>query len=107
VIWHKNAKPWTKAEKARLERMRVEIGCIVTWLEDGVRRPMECTHHIISGNKRMGHMFTLPLTEANHARMHDGTFSHAEQIEMWLKVQHALGLSDELPVSKVVPRRVA
>jgi hypothetical protein len=106
MIWHKNAKPWTKDETARLERMRLEIGCIVTWLEEGMRASMECAHHIISGNKRMGHWYTLPLTEANHARMHDGTFSHAEQIEMWLKVQHALGLSDELPRSKIF-RRVA
>lgn len=107
MIAHKNAVPWTKDEKARAERMAVEIGCIFCWLEQGRRGPCENRHHIISGNKRMGHWYTLPVCVRHHADCHNGTFNHAKQIDTWLKVQHALGLNDELPKSKILPRRVA
>ena len=107
MIMHRNAKPWTKAETARADRMAEEIGCIFCWLDTGSRGPCDHRHHIISGNKRMGHWWTLPLCEPHHADCHNGTFSHAMQIDAWLKTQHALGLSDELPVSKIVPRREA
>lgn len=104
MIWRKDA--WTKAEKARAERLK-EVGCIVCWLSDGLRRPCENIHHIKSGNKRMGHWYTLPVCLSDHARMHDGTYSHDVQIDYWLKVQHALELDDELPKSKIFHRRVA
>jgi hypothetical protein len=106
VIWSRNAKPWTKAESTRADRMALEIGCIFCWLDRGERGPCDHRHHIISGNKRMGHWYTLPCCEDDHAKCHDGTYSHAVQIDRWLKVQHALDLSDELPRSKIVPRRL-
>lgn len=101
----RNQPKWTKAEKARADRMAEEIGCIYCWLEDGHRGPCENRHHIILGNKRMGHWYTLPVCVSHHANCHDGTYSHANQIDKWLKVQHALDLPDELPASKRVPRR--
>jgi hypothetical protein len=104
VIWHANSKPWTKAELARAKRMALEVGCIFCWLDQGQRGPCECRHHIISGNKRMGHWYTLPCCNPHHADCHNGTFSHAVQIDRWLKVQHALDLSDELPRSKIFKR---
>lgn len=107
MIWHANAKPWTKAEKARADRMAAEIGCIFCWLEDGQRGPCDHRHHIISGNKRIGHWYTLPCCTRHHGDCHNGTFNHAKQIDTWLKVQHALDLSDELPKSKILPRRLS
>ena len=104
MIWHANQKPWTKAEKARAARMALEIGCIFCWLDEGERVPCDHRHHIISGNKRMGHWFTLPCCTRHHADCHNGTFSHAVQIDRWLKTQHALKLSDELPKSKIFKR---
>lgn len=104
MIMHRNAKPWTKAEKARAERMALEIGCVYCWLERGHRGPCDHRHHIKEGNKRMGHWYTLPVCEDDHQKCHNGTYGHADQIDKWLKVQHALGLSDELPVSKIYKR---
>ena len=103
MIWHANAKPWTKAELARAERMAEEIGCIFCGL-NGYIGPCDVRHHIISGNKRMGHWFTLPVCEPHHNDCHNGTFSHARQIDAWLKTQHALNMSDELPRSKIFKR---
>lgn len=104
MIWHANQKPWTKAEHARAERMAEVIGCIFCWLDRGERGPCECRHHIISGNKRMGHWYTLPCCNPHHDDCHNGTFSHAVQIDRWLKVQHILELPDELPKSKIFKR---
>lgn len=106
MIWHRHAKPWKKAELARAERMAVEIGCIYCWLEEGHRGPCDHRHHIKNGNKRMGHWYTLPVCERHHNDCHNGTYSHANQIDKWLKVQHALKLPDDLPKSKIVPRRL-
>ena len=105
--------PWTKAERARADRMAIVIGCVYCCLESGDSElqgrhgTSENRHHIISGNKRMGHWWTLPVCIRHHADCHNGTYKHAQQIDTWLKVQHALGLSDELPPTKVIPRRVA
>lgn len=104
MIWHKNAKPWTDAELARAERMAVEIGCIFCALEGMIGR-CDNRHHIKSGQKRMGHWYTIPVCLVHHSDCHNGKFNHARQIDAWLKVQHALGLSDELPRSKILPRR--
>lgn len=103
MIWYRHAKPWTKAEKARADRMAIEIGCIYCALR-GDRGRCDHRHHVKDGNKRMGHWFTLPVCEADHIKCHNGTYSHADQIDKWLKVQHALNLSDELPPSKIYKR---
>lgn len=101
MIWSRNAKPWKKAETERADRMAEEIGCIFCWLDEGHRGPCDHRHHIKEGNVRMGHWYTLPCCERHHNDCHNGTFGHAVQIDRWLKVQHALDLSDELPLSKI------
>ena len=106
MIWHRKAKPWTKAEVERAARLVSEIGCIFCWLDEGQRGPCDHRHHIISGNKRMGHWYTLPCCTRHHADCHNGTFSHAVQIDRWIKTQHALNLSDELPRSKIFKREL-
>ncbi len=105
MIWHRKAKPWTKAETERADRMALEIGCIFCGL-NGNRGPCDHRHHIKSGNKRMGHWYTLPLCERHHAYCHDGTIRNSVQIHAWLKVQHILKLSDELPRSKIFKREL-
>lgn len=106
MIWHRKAKKWTAAESDRATRMTVEIGCIFCWLDEATRGPCEHRHHIKSGNKRMGHWYTLPVCAQHHRDCHNGRFGHAVQIDRWLKVQHILGLDDTLPRSKIVPRSV-
>ena len=103
MIWHANAKPWTKAEHARAERMALQIGCIFCALM-GDKGPCDERHHIISGNKRMGHGYTLPVCQKHHGMCHDSTFGHQVQIDAWLKVQHILELDDSLPKSKIYKR---
>lgn len=106
MIWSRNAKPWTKAETARADRMAEEIGCVFCWLEQGQHGQCDHRHHIISGNKRMGHRFTLPVCARHHADCHNGTFNHARQIHAWVVVQRALKLSDDLPKSKIFKREL-
>lgn len=106
MIWHRKAKPWTTAETARADRMAEEIGCIFCWLEEGRRGQCNHRHHIISGNKRMGHWWTLPLCEHHHSDCHNGVFNHARQIHAWVIVQQRLELSDDLPKSKVFKREL-
>lgn len=118
----------TAAEKERIDRM-MALGCVLTWLKYGERRSAEC-HHITVGRKRLGHWYSIPLTPWYHrgevfpgatrggmramygASLADGSkafvASHGyTELELWLRIQHALGLSDELPKSKVLPRRAA
>jgi hypothetical protein len=101
----RNAKPWTKAERSRADRMAALIGCVICWLEEGGPGPCENRHHIKSGNKRMGHWFTIPVCKRHHGNCHDGTFNHDRQIHFWIIVQQRLELSEELPASKIFPRR--
>jgi len=106
VIWHKNAKAWTKAEKERADRA-MRLGCIHCWLNFGAKIRAQELHHILRGSKRMGHWWSLPLCKACHVAAHNSTFKRAEQIDRWIKTQHILGLDDSLPKSKIVPRRAA
>lgn len=106
MIWSRNAKPWTKAETARADRMAEEIGCVFCWLEEGRRGPCENRHHIKDGQKRMGHGFTLPVCLVHHSDCHNGKFNHAKQIHAWVVVQQALKLSDDLPKSKIFKREL-
>jgi len=103
MIAHKNAKRWNKAEHARADRMAEEIGCIFCALSN-IKARCDHRHHIKRGNKRMGHWYTLPLCEKHHADCHNGTIKNAKQLDTWVKVQHILKLSDELPTSKIYKR---
>lgn len=111
---------WTKEERDRADRMVREIGCICCWLAFGKKSLFAERDHLLSGGKRMGHWYTIPLCFKHHRVRNQGglwtsvadgskafTRVHGSRIDLWLKVQHALGLSDELPSTKVYPRRVA
>jgi hypothetical protein len=106
MIWHANAKPWTKDDLARADRMAEEIGCIFCALMNAKGR-CDHRHHVKRGTTRMGHWYTLPLCEKHHTDCHNGTIKHARQLHAWIKVQHMLKLSDELPPSKIFKRREA
>lgn len=56
--------PATPQEQAWMGRAQAS-GCIVCWLQFGVMAPAEI-HHLKSGDRRMGHLFTIPLCEAHH-----------------------------------------
>lgn len=108
----------TEAEKARIKRLFLEIGCICCRLRFGHYNSLIEIHHIVRGNKRLGHWYTLPLCHAHHQTKSIGVWTsiangrkafsavHGDELDVWLKVQHMLGLDDELPKSKRVPRRI-
>src|ERR1700743_2483675 len=103
----------TQPEAERMARLK-EIGCICCQLQFG-HQPCHNfeVHHIVSGNRRLGHWYTLPLCRRHHqGRLLTGPWTsiaqgskafakvHGPELDLWLKVQHILGLSDELPPSK-------
>lgn len=118
----------TIAESKRIDAM-MQMGCALTWIKYGRHVPAEC-HHITSCRKRLGPLYTIPLSPWYHRGVPDPGFSQRDmrrdfgasladgskefqkshgttELELWQKIQFVLGLSDELPPSKLVPRRVA
>lgn len=118
MIEHKNAKRPTKAEQERMDRIK-EMGCIVCWLTWYIKSVTCEIHHIVRGNKRLGHWFSIPICTPHHRIPGEGLWTsiangrkafervHGSEMDLWLKVQHILGLDDALPTSKVLPRRMA
>jgi hypothetical protein len=61
---HSTGKP-TKADVERFEKLQA-LGCICCRLQVGmIATPVEI-HHIVSGGRRKGHQFTLPLCIWHH-----------------------------------------
>lgn len=108
----------TKSEVERIKRLILEVGCICCRLRFGSYNGHVEIHHIVRGNKRLGHDYTLPLCTAHHRAPGEGAMTsiangrkafervHGTELDLWLKVQHMLGLPDELPATKVLPRRI-
>ena len=127
MIAHKNYKPPTAAEQRRINMM-LALDCIccvmIGYQRDGEK--IEC-HHLLIGNKRMGHGYTAPCCSGHHRgawslqqkllippdvriAISDGSklFSrvYGTQRELWEKTQRKLGLPvSGWPVSKILPRR--
>ena len=56
----------TKAEEKWMQRI-VEFGCICCHVHHNAPETPAVVHHILNAsNRRMGHMFTLPLCEPGH-----------------------------------------
>jgi hypothetical protein len=54
----------TAAERAWMDSI-ASFGCIVCWLHHGIKTPA-AVHHILSGGRRMGHLYTIPLCDPGH-----------------------------------------
>lgn len=123
-----NAAPPTVDERKRIDAM-MQLGCVLTWLKFGYHVNAEC-HHITLARKRLGPTYTIPLSPWYHrgvtepgfsqrdmrrdfgASLADGSKAFKEshgttELELWLKIQHALELPDDLPTTKILPRRMA
>ena len=59
------SKPHTKEDKRRFELLP-QIGCICCKAY-GIHNEWVQIHHIVDGNKRLGHQFTLPLCYWHHS----------------------------------------
>ena len=54
----------TKLERRWLDAI-TQLGCIVCWIFERVFSPAE-PHHLLSGGRRRGHLFTIPLCPGHH-----------------------------------------
>jgi len=68
----------------------------------GMQRTRTEVHHLIRGNKRLGHFYVLPYCRAHHA-----TAQYHKQHEkaLWQKLNDQLGIVRAWPVSKILSRR--
>jgi len=57
------SKPPNKAEREWMSAI-AELGCVAC-RQDGISSPAS-VHHIVQGNRRLGHLFTLPLCYLHH-----------------------------------------
>lgn len=132
-MWHRKWVRPTAFEKLRMDAM-MKGGCALSLYrrERGLLVPgrgkIEC-QHLVRNNKRMGHWYTIPL----HIYYHQGQIrqvastreearelygaslkdsmrvfreSHGlDDLELWVWLQGRLGMSAELPASKVFKRQ--
>lgn len=127
MIAHKNWKAPTVSESDRIDRMLL-LGCtfcIVLGIPNF--RFIEC-HHIVEGNRRLGHLYTLPLCRGHHREewepdqvlnlevkelvaISSGSKAfipiYGTERYHWEKIQVLLNRPEVWPVSKRVARRVA
>ena len=109
----------TKAEQERLDLLR-NVGCICCLMRFGSEVPEYEIHHIVQGDRRLGHWYTLPLCFNHHrGKMLSGDWTsiaqgskafskvHGTELEIWGKLQRMLGLDDTLPPTKIVSRSLA
>lgn len=110
----------TRAESNRIERMKAEIGCICCRLSGLESTTHLEINHILQGNKRLSHWYTICLCWMHHQnRSINGLWTsiaqgrkafasiHGTEWDLWLKVQHMLELDDTLPATKIVSRSLA
>ena len=62
---HSSLPAPTKAESRRIEIIKREVGCIAC-RKEGMNCVPADAHHILSGGKRMGHLYTIPLCRPHH-----------------------------------------
>ncbi len=116
----RNQPRQTKAERVRNNTLR-RLHCILCTLAGDFRMRKLEIHHIVRGNKRLGHWYTLQLCAGHHQgkwtnqviRVGIKSGRHAfraqygyDELELWQRQQVALGLDDSLPPTKVLPRRL-
>ena len=116
----------TKDEQHRIDLM-MPLGCVACAYLDIVNVGSDL-HHILQGNVRLGHWYTIFLCPGHHrgawspeqieliephlrVAISDGRRAFARayctERQMWETVQVRLKLSTAWVVSKLVPRRVA
>lgn len=120
--------PPTREEQRRSDRIRA-IGCICC-VYCGYQRAGERLeeHHILDGNRRLGHWYTIMLCVGHHQgrfsvrqkRLIDPqklvsiskgskvfTAAFDSERNLWVITQEALSLPTDWPESKILPRRIA
>lgn len=114
MIWHRHAVQATSAELARNDLIR-EMHCMCCALKGDLTKKKVEIHHLKSGNKRMGHLYTIPLCSAHHRGGTDEAYVHGgmrafvaaygyTDLQLWQKLQVMLGMDDSPPKSKIFKR---
>lgn len=119
---HSTGKP-TKYEAERIDAM-LRLGCCCC-AQLALWNVAEC-QHIVEGNRRLGHWYTLPICPGHHrgvwtsdqvevipplalVAISDGskrfTKIYGTQRDLWMKVQQRLRLPAIWPLTKILPRR--
>ena len=75
---HSTGKP-TKAEQARFDKMK-DMGACMACKQQNWKgwQPIEI-HHLLSGNKRRGHIFTVSLCSWHHRGVYQSGHGHDKQ----------------------------
>jgi len=98
------SKPANKIEREWMARI-VDLHCVAC-RQDGHQSPAS-VHHIVQGNRRLGHLFTLPLCYAHHQGDGRGVPSvhfskrtfvarYGSELELLAALQVELGVYDEV-----------
>ena len=122
---HSTSAP-TQGEASRIERM-MTLGCVAC-ASLGFWHVAEECHHLLEGNVRLGHWFTIPLCRGHHrgiwnylqreilppekrVAISDGRKAFCREYpserELWERVQGRLKLALVWPLSKRVQRKTA
>jgi len=131
LIWHPNYVRPTREEKRRMSAI-LTLGCAACVQEPpGWPAARPSVHHIVEGNRRLGHLYTIPLCAGHHqgrwtrAQRHymdssviemraialsDGSklfvLRYGTERELWEATQLMLDLPVIWPESKILPRRL-
>jgi hypothetical protein len=99
-----------KAEREWMDAI-VASGCIACRLDSLPAKGLPCAvHHILSGGRRMGHLFTLPLCDPGH-HQNGGQFGmvsrhpwkarfeaqYGSELSLLARLRAELGYSGEMP----------
>jgi Recombination enhancement, RecA-dependent nuclease len=118
-MMHRNYIGATRTEKERFVQI-LFLGCAICG-HDNHGAKLEI-HHLIQGNRRLGHWWTICLCEYHHQRhgpkyhfkpvcLVDGskpfTQAYGTQRSLWEATQRRLGLECNWPESRIIPRRIA
>lgn len=98
------SKPPTKAEREWMSRA-ADFGCVAC-RKDGHQSPAS-VHHIVQGNRRLGHLFTIPLCPPHHqgdgrqvpsVHFSKRTFvqRYGSELELLAELQVQLGVYDKV-----------
>jgi len=96
MIWHAGYIRATKEEKRRIAAM-LTLGCAACVQEPpGWPAARPDVHHIVEGNRRLGHLYTIPLCKGHH----QGLWSRYQRHYMDSSVidMKAVALSDGKPL---------
>ncbi len=132
MIAHRNyVRP--SAEEQRRISLMMQLGCVACALLGTPNLEYTECHHIVEGNKRLGHLYTIPLCAGHHrgiwtceqyewipvtklvsitmtlglsTRSNRRNFvaAYRPERDLWERVQNKLGLPLTWPASKIVPR---